>query len=315
MMMSPTRTVHVPVMLAEVLDALAVRPGGRYVDCTLGGAGHAEAILDRSQPGGTLLGIDADPQAVARGEERLARFAGSFRLVSGNFSEVGRICREFDFAPVNGVLMDLGLSSFQLEEGEGFSFQRETPLDMRFGDTAVTAEEIVNTYSEADVADLIFKYGEDPASRRIARQIVAARPIRTTAQLAKAVEQAVGRRANLKTHPATRTFQALRIAVNQELDNLAAALPQAHGLLGFGSRLAVLSYHSLEDRIVKEFIRRESRDCICPPGLPECRCGHKATLRPVTRGAITPGLDEIAANPRARSAKLRAAERIDDHAA
>jgi 16S rRNA (cytosine1402-N4)-methyltransferase len=313
--MSPSQTVHVPVMLAEVLEALAVRPGGRYVDCTLGGAGHAEAILDRSQPGGTLLGIDADPQAVARGERRLARFAGSFRLVSGNFSDVGRICRQLEFAPVNGVLMDLGLSSFQLEEGQGFSFQRETPLEMRFAETGVTAEEIVNTYSEADLADLIFNYGEDPASRRIARQIVAARPIRTTAQLAKAVEQAVGRRANLKTHPATRTFQALRIAVNQELENLATALPQAHGLLGFGSRLAVLSYHSLEDRIVKEFIRRESRDCICPAGLPECRCGHKATLRPVTHGALKPGLDEIAANPRARSAKLRAAERIDDRAA
>jgi 16S rRNA (cytosine1402-N4)-methyltransferase len=306
---------HVPVMLAEVLEALAVHPGGRYVDCTLGGAGHAEAILERSQPGGTLVGIDADPAAIERGAERLARFEGAFRLVQGNFRQVGEICRQMEFAPVHGVLMDLGLSSFQLDEGEGFSFQRETPLDMRFGGTALTAEDIVNNYSEAELADLIFKYGEDPASRRIARYIVAARPVRTTAQLAKAVEQAVGRRANLKTHPATRTFQALRIAVNQELDSLAAALPQAHGLLGFGARLAVLSYHSLEDRIVKEYIRRESRDCICPPGLPECRCGHTATLRPVTRGALTPGLNEIAANPRARSAKLRAAERIADHAA
>ena len=150
---------------------------------------------------------------------------------------------------------------------------------------------------------------------RIARQIVAARPIRTTAQLAKAVEQAVGRRANLKTHPATRTFQALRIAVNQELDSLAAALPQAHGLLGFGSRLVVLSYHSLEDRIVKEYIRRESRDCICPPGLPECRCGHRATLGPITRGALRPSLAEVAENPRARSARLRAAECIIERAA
>jgi len=235
--------------------------------------------------------------------------------VQENFRNVGEICRQMRFAPVNGVLMDLGLSSYQLAEGQGFSFQRESALDMRFSGEGVTAEEIVNTYSEAELADLIFKYGEDPASRRIARCIVAARPVRTTAQLAKAVEQAVGRRANLKTHPATRTFQALRIAVNQELDALATALPQAHGLLGFGARLAVLSYHSLEDRIVKEYIRRESRDCICPPGLPECRCDHKATLRPVTRGALTPGLNEIAANPRARSAKLRAAERIADHAA
>ena len=310
-----SRTVHVPVMLAEVLDALDVRPGGRYVDCTLGGAGHAEAILERSQPGGTLLGIDADPAAIARGNQRLARFDGAFRLVEGNFRDVGTICRQLEFAPVNGVLMDLGLSSFQLEEGEGFSFQRETPLDMRFGRGELSAADIVNTYSEADLANLIFTLGEDPASRRIARRIVERRPIRTTTELAKAVEQAVGRRANLKTHPATRTFQALRIAVNQELDSLAAALPQAHGLLGFGSRIAVLSYHSLEDRIVKEYIRRESRDCICPPGLPECRCGHRATLRPITRGALKPSLAEVAENPRARSARLRAAERIIEHAA
>ncbi len=310
-----SRTTHVPVMLSEVLDALDVRPGGRYVDCTLGGAGHAEAILERSQPGGTLLGIDADAAAIERGRERLARFNGAFHLAEGNFRDVGEICRQMAFAPVNGVLMDLGLSSFQLEEGEGFSFQRETPLDMRFGGGGITAEEIVNTYSEADLADLIFQFGEEPASRRIARRIVASRPIRTTAELAKAVEQAVGRRAKLKTHPATRTFQALRMAVNQELASLAAALPQAHGLLGFGARFAVLSYHSLEDRVVKEYIRRESRDCICPPGLPECRCGHKATLRPVTRGALKPSVAEVAANPRSRSAKLRAAERITDYAA
>jgi len=308
-------TTHIPVMRNEVLDALNVQPGGRYVDCTLGGAGHAEAILDRAQPGGTLVGIDADPAAIARGIERLARFEGNFELVNGNFRDVGDICRQLEFAPVNGVLMDLGLSSFQLELGEGFSFQRDATLDMRFGSEGPTAADIVNTYSEAELADLIFKYGEEPASRRIARRIVAARPIRTSAQLAKAVEQAVGRRANLKTHPATRTFQALRIAVNQELENLAAALPQAHGLLGFGARFAVLSYHSLEDRIVKEYIRRESRDCVCPPGLPECRCGHKATLRPVTRGALKPSLAEIEANPRARSARLRAAERIADTAA
>jgi len=305
---------HVPVMMREVLDALDVQPGGRYVDCTVGGAGHAEAILERSQPGGTLVGIDADAAAIARGRERLARFGESVRLVRGNFSAVGDICRQMEFAPVNGVLMDLGLSSFQLAEERGFSFRDEAPLDMRFGGEGITAAEIVNTWGEADLADLIFKYGEDPASRKIARRIIASRPIGTAAQLAKAVEQAVGRRANLKSHPATRTFQALRIAVNQELASLAAALPQAHGLLGFGSRLAVLSYHSLEDRIVKEYIRRESRDCICPPGLPVCRCGHKATLRPVTRGVVKPTLAEVAANPRARSARLRAAERIADAA-
>jgi len=307
-------TMHVPVMLNEVIAALDVRPGGRYIDCTLGGGGHAEAILERAQPGGALLGIDADPQAVERGRERLARFGESSTLVNGNFGDIGAIARQVEFAPVNGVLMDLGMSSFQLELGEGFSFQRETALDMRFGGDGPTAADIVNTYGERELADLIFKYGEEPASRRIARRIVEARPIGTSAELAKAVEQAVGRRATLKTHPATRTFQALRIAVNQELENLAAALPQAHGLLGFGARIAVLSYHSLEDRIVKEFIRRESRDCICPPELPECRCGHRATLRPVTKGALKPSLSEIAANPRARSARLRAAVRIADAA-
>ncbi len=302
-------TTHVPVMLDEVLTALDARPGGRYVDCTLGGAGHAEAILERSQPGGTLLGIDASAAAVARGRDRLARFGDAVRLVHGNFRDVGEICRRESFSPVNGVLMDLGLSSDLLEQGAGFSYRRDTPLDMRFGDEGPTAAEIVNTYSESALADLMYRYGEEPASRRIARRIVASRPIHTSAQLAQAVEQVVGRRAT-RTHPATRTFQALRIAVNTELDTLAAALPQAHDLLGLGARLVVLSYHSLEDRIIKDFIRREARDCICPPDLPECRCGHRATLRPVARGALRPSVREVARNPRARSARLRAAERI-----
>jgi 16S rRNA (cytosine1402-N4)-methyltransferase len=303
-------TAHVPVMLQEVLEALDVRPGGRYVDCTLGGGGHAEAILERAQPGGTLLGIDANPMAIEIAAERLERFGAGAQLVRGNFRDVGSICRDMGYAPVNGVLMDLGLSSDQLESGEGFSYRRESALDMRFGREGVTAAEIVNTYSESDLADVIYRYGEEPASRRIARRIVESRPLETSAQLANAVEQAVGRRANRKSHPATRTFQALRIAVNRELDALATALPQAHGLLGIGARLAVLSYHSLEDRIVKEYVRRESRDCICEPGLPECRCGHRATLRPVTRGARKPSLNEVAVNSRARSARLRAAERI-----
>ena len=173
--MSPT--THIPVMLDEVLGALDVRPGGRYVDCTLGGAGHAEALLERAQPGGSLLGIDADAAAIERSDKRLSRFGGSYRLAQGNFRSVGEICRQLEFAPVNGVLMDLGLSSFQLEEGDGFSFRGETPLDMRFGGDGLTAEEIVNTYSEADLADLIYQYGEDPASRRIARSIIAVPPI------------------------------------------------------------------------------------------------------------------------------------------
>ncbi|HWO73717.1 MAG TPA: 16S rRNA (cytosine(1402)-N(4))-methyltransferase RsmH [Dehalococcoidia bacterium] len=302
---------HEPVMLREVLAALDVRPGGRYVDCTINGAGHAEAVLEAASPGGALLGIDADPEAVAMARRRLERFGPAVAVVEGNFRDVDRICRERGFYPVNGILFDLGLSSHQLAAPRGFSFRVEAPLDMRFGPApGPTASYWVNEADEKDLADIIWRFGEERESRRIARAIVSRRPLGTTTELAKAVEQAVGRRPGSQIHPATKTFQALRIAVNQELASLAEALPWALGLLGFGSRLVVISYHSLEDRIVKQFIARESRDCLCPPSQPVCTCGHKATLRPVTRGAITPSREEIAANPRARSAKLRAAERL-----
>jgi len=313
---------HVPVLLREVLEALAVRPGSRYVDCTLGAGGHAEAILEAASPDGELLGIDLDPEALATARQRLAAFSaeggsasgGGERVtfVEGNFSQVGDLCRERGFAPVQGILFDLGLSSLQLEEeSRGFSFQREGPLDMRFSPRQeLTAADIVNTYSEEDLADLFWRYGEERRSRRIARRLIEERPFHTTTQLAKAVEQAVGRRTRGVIHPATRTFQALRIAVNQELLHLEAALLQAHGLLGFGSRLVVISYHSLEDRIVKSFLRQEARDCVCPPGVPVCICGHRATLRLVARSVVRPSATEVAANPRARSARLRVAERL-----
>jgi 16S rRNA (cytosine1402-N4)-methyltransferase len=298
-------------MLREVLAALAVRPGGRYVDCTVNGGGHAEAILDAAQPGGSLLGIDADPEAIAMSQERLSRFGAGVAIVQGNFRDMDRLCRERGFAPVNGILFDLGLSSHQLASARGFSFRVEAPLDMRFGpEEETTAAYWVNQAPEEELADIIWRFGEERQSRRIARAIVNGRPLGTTTELAKAVEQAVGRRTGSQIHPATKTFQALRIAVNQELASLAEALPWAHGLLGFGSRLVVISYHSLEDRIVKQFIARESRDCVCPPSQPVCTCGHKATLKPVTRGVVTPSREEIAANPRSRSAKLRAAERL-----
>ncbi len=301
---------HEPVLLREALAALAVEPGGRYVDCTVDGGGHAEAILDAAAPGGALVGIDADPETLALAEERLSRFGAAFAAVQGNFRDLDTICRERDFAPVNGILFDLGLSSHQLAgSGRGFSFRNETPLDMRFSpDQEATASYWVNDASEVELADVIWRFGEDRESRRIARAIVERRPIETTTQLAKAVEQTVGRRPGSQTHPATKTFQALRIAVNQELATLAEALPRAHGLLGFGSRLVVVSYHSLEDRIVKQYIARESRDCVCPPRQPICTCDHKATLKPVSRGAVTPSREEVKANPRSRSAKLRAAE-------
>jgi 16S rRNA (cytosine1402-N4)-methyltransferase len=304
-------TVHEPVMLAETLAALRIQPGGRYLDCTLGGGGHAEAILEASQPGGTLLGIDADPEALERTRRRLARFGSAFMTAEGNFSDLDTICRERGFLPVNGILFDLGLSSDQLASDRGFSFQQPSPLDMRFSpDQDQTASDWVNDSSEEDLANVIWQYGEERQSRRIARAIVQRRPIATTLDLAKAVEQAVGRRPGSQSHPATKTFQALRIAVNQELAILAEALPRAHGLLGFGSRLVVISYHSLEDRIVKQYMQRESRDCICPPQQPICTCGHKPTQRLISRGALVPSSEEVKANPRSRSAKLRVAERL-----
>lgn len=301
---------HTPVMAAEVVRALNVQPGGRYVDCTVGAGGHAAAIMEAASPGGLLLGIDADPNAIRLARLRLAAYGDSVRLVEGNFRDVARICRQYNFAPVHGILFDLGLSSMQLAAERGFSFQVEAPLDMRFSpDQALTADEIVNTWPEDRLADLLWRFGEEPQSRRIARQIVRSRPIRTTTQLAKAVEQAAGG-ARKRIHPATKTFQALRIAVNQELDNLIEALEASRGLLGFGGRVVVISFHSLEDRLVKQFFRRESQGCICPPRTPVCTCGHQPTLMPVTKGAVTPSPQEVAANPRARSARLRAAERI-----
>jgi len=302
--------VHRPVMVQEVLWALAVRPGGFYIDGTVGEGGHAEAIL-RAAPGVRLLGIDLDPQALEVARARLSPFGDAVILVEGNYREMAQICRERGLGPADGILLDLGLSSFQLaQEGRGFSFQRDDPLDMRYSPRqSLTAATIVNTYSEEELAEILWRYGEERRSRRIARRIVASRPITTTLQLAQIVEQAVGG-AQGRLPPATRTFQALRLAVNQELLNLEAALPQAHGLLGVGGRLVVISYHSLEDRIVKGFIGREARDCLCPPWVPVCRCGHKATLRPLTRRALTPSPQEVAENPRSHSARLRAAEKV-----
>lgn len=303
---------HTPVLLDEVIEALAVRPGARYVDCTVGGGGHTEGILEESSPDGEALAIDLDPGALAAARRRLASFGNRVTFAEGNFSRLEDICREQGFAPVQGILLDLGLSSLQLEDGSrGFSFQREGPLDMRFSPRQeVTAADIVNTYSEENLARLLWEYGEERLSRRIARRLIERRPLDTTTQLAKAVEQAVGRRTRGVIHPATKTFQALRIAVNQELRHLETALVQAHGLLGFGARLVVISYHSLEDRRVKDFLRQEARDCLCPPGVPVCACGHRATLRLVGRGTTKPSQAEVTINPRARSARLRVAERL-----
>ena len=305
------KPVHIPVLVEEAIEALAVQPGGRYIDCTLGGGGHAATILQHSSPGGQLLGIDADPEAIEVARERLEGYSASVLLVNDNFANLQAICYKYDFLPVHGILFDLGLSSLQLNGGgRGFSFQHDQPLDMRFSPgQKLTAADIVNSYSESELARLIRTYGEEIHSRPIARGIVQERPIRTTGQLARTIERVTGGRRG-RIHPATRTFQALRIAVNQELENLSSALKQAVGLLGFGGRLVVISYHSLEDRIVKQFMQREASDCICPPGVPTCVCGHTASLRLVNRRVTRPSQAEIEANPRSHSARLRAAERV-----
>jgi len=302
---------HTSVLVREAVRALAVQPGGRYIDCTLGGGGHAAAILEHGSPGGQLLGIDADSEAVRIARVRLEAYSDSILIINENFSDLQSICYKYDFYPVHGILFDLGLSSFQLNgDVRGFSFQREAVLDMRLSpDQEVTAEDIVNQYTEGELARLLRTYGEEMSSRRIARCIVQERPIKTTLHLARTVEQAAGGRRG-KIHPATKTFQALRIVVNHELENLEAALNQALNLLGSGGRLVVISYHSLEDRIVKRFMQRESRDCICPPSIPTCVCGHTASLRLINKRVIIPSPEEVELNPRSRSAKLRAAERI-----
>ena len=307
-MLAPT---HIPVLLNETIEALAVGPGGRYIDCTLGGGGHAAAILDHSSPGGQLLGIDADPRAIEIARARLIAYGNSVKIINENFVELEAICIKNDFLPVHGILFDLGLSSLQLNgSGRGFSFGHDAPLDMRYSPgQQLSAADIVNTYSEAELAHLIRTYGEEGYSRRIARWILKERPIRTTLELAQVIERAVGGRKG-RLHPATKTFQALRIAVNHELEYLEAALKQAVSLLGFEGRLVVISYHSLEDRIVKRFMSQESKDCICPPGIPSCVCQHTARLRLVSKRVITPSPAEVESNPRSRSAKLRVAERV-----
>ncbi len=303
--------IHKPVLFQEALDSLLVQPEGQYIDATVGGGGHAAGILAASSPGGRLLGLDRDPAAIEVASTRLAPYTGRFVLVHASFEHLGALAREHGFVPADGVLFDLGLSSLQLADpARGFSFMSDGPLDMRYDPTGkgVTAATLVNQLPLDELEGLLIRYSEEGRARRIAEAIVAARPLYTTTELARVIERAVGRRGRI--HPATRTFQALRIAVNNELAALEAALPQAVELLRPGGRLVVISFHSLEDRVVKQFMRRESRDCICPPEAPVCTCRHRATLQLVTRKPIVPTAREVADNPRARSARMRVAERV-----
>lgn len=309
---------HVPVLYEAVLDLLAPGPGDHVIDGTLGGAGHAFGLLQANAPDGRLLGLDLDPEALARAKERLAPFGKRAVLVQGSFRTLKAVAQTHHFVPADGVLLDLGLSSYQLAAPErGFSFVKDGPLDMRFDPgQGPSAADLVNTLPTAELADILYRYGEEKQSRRIAQAVVAARPLQTTQELAEIVARARARggrrraRDKGRIHPATQTFQALRIAVNDELAALEAVLPQAVELLRPGRRLAVISFHSLEDRLVKQFFRRQAQGCICPPEQPVCTCQHQPTLRVITRRPVRPDEKEIAQNPRARSARLRVAEKL-----
>ena len=308
---------HLPVMPVEVLGTLVPAPGSLQIDATIGGGGHTERILEAASPDGRVLGLDADPAAIDRVALRLARYGDRLVLRQSNFRELASVAPAAGFSAVDGALFDLGLSSFQLADRDrGFGFRTGGPLDMRFDTTrGVPASELLATLDADELAALFRKYGEEPSAWKIAKAIVAARstaPIETAEDLAQLIESVspVNPRQRRRIHPATRVFQALRIAVNEELDALPEGLAAAVDLLRPGGRLVVLSYHSLEDRIVKRFLAAERRGCVCPPEAPVCVCGHSPRLRLVTRPSMTPTDAEIDANPRARSARLRAAERL-----
>ena len=303
---------HTPVLLYEVLAALSVQPDGRYIDCTVGEGGHAQAILEAGAPDCRLLGLDADPWALQTAGARLKPFGRRVTLAEGNFATVGELARRHGFFGANGALMDLGISSMQLDgQQRGFSFRVDAPLDMRFSPSLrSTAGDILNGATQGELAQIISRYGEERHARRISRAIVENRPLQTSGELASVVERAIGRNRG-RIHPATRTFQALRIAVNAELESLEQGLDQAIRLLQPGGRLAVISYHSLEDRLVKGAFRRASLTCVCPPAVPVCTCGHVQQVRLVNKRIIPPSQEEVQRNPRSRSARLRVAEHVE----
>ena len=302
---------HLPVLYKEIIHALQPKQGGRYVDGTLGAGGHARGILEACAPDGQLLGLDVDPQALAIARETLAPYEHRAHLAQASYTTLSTQLENLQWDSVDGIVLDLGASSMQFDTPErGFSFMQDAPLDMRFGPHAIqTAADIVNTFDERELADLIYEYGEDRDSRKIARAIVKARPLHTTRELVAAIEAVSPRRGD-RVHPATKTFQALRIAVNEELSSIKTVLPQAVAGLRSGGRLAVISFHSLEDRIVKEFFREQSKDLVNPPYEQIYEIERKAVIKEVNRKPITASDEEIKENPRARSAKLRIAEKI-----
>lgn len=302
---------HLPVLYQEIIHALDPKSPGHYIDGTVGAGGHSFGILQASAPEGHLLGLDLDLTALELARQRLAIFGDRAILRQASYTQLVEQMASLGWVEVQGILLDLGVSSMQLDDPQrGFSFQAAGPLDMRFNASAgLSAADLVNNMPEAELADLIWRYGEERNSRHIARAIVRARPIKTTRQLADLIARVSPSKTN-RIHPATRTFQALRITVNDELKSVETVLPVALSALGAGGRLAVIAFHSLEDRIVKQFFHQESRDCICPPDQPICTCGHKASLIEITRHPIMATEAEIQQNARARSARLRVAQKI-----
>jgi 16S rRNA (cytosine1402-N4)-methyltransferase len=306
---------HEPVLCREVLASLGCRPGGIYVDGTVGGGGHAWAILEETAPDGLLIGIDRDSDALRASEKKLQSFGRRKILVKGNFAEIGKLLINLNIEKVDGILLDLGVSSHQLDAGDrGFSFASDAPLDMRMDqDIGYSAYDLVNLSSENELRKIIKAYGEEPMAGRITRAILtkrAAVPIRTTRELADVIYHAVpAAYRQRRIHPATRTFQAIRIAVNDELSNLRTAILSGADMLKRGGRFSIISFHSLEDRIVKEAFRAAEKGCTCPPDMPVCRCEGEPRLTVITKRPEYPGTDEVDSNPRARSARLRTAER------
>tara|TARA_B100000427_G_scaffold24937_1_gene18509 strand:- start:2450 stop:3352 length:903 start_codon:yes stop_codon:yes gene_type:complete len=300
------------VLTNEVIKGLNITPGGRYIDATLGEGGHSTNILIKSDPGGQVLGIDADHEAVSVAQKRVNYSSDKFLAVNDNFKNIRSIAMKYNFSPVHGILFDLGVSSLQLDaESRGFSFRRADPLDMRFSyNQNLSASQIINNYDENELANLIFYFGEEKKSRKIAKTIVRNRPIKSSLELADLICEVIPRKKNQKINPATKTFQAIRIAVNDELSALETALNESLTVIGEGGRIAVISYHSLEDRIVKNFFKKQSSECICPPRSPVCICKHEKTIKIISKKPIIPSTNEINNNPRSRSAKLRIAERI-----
>ncbi len=309
---------HIPVLLDEVIENFDPKPNQNFVDCTLGGGGHSLAIIKLTGPSGKALGIDLDEQAVEVAKLKVKNEklkVDRLIAIQGNYKNLKNIVHQNNFENISGILLDLGFSSMEMDDSEkGLSFRYDAPLDMRFGEEGITAGEVINNFKEKELEDIFRTYGEERFSGRIARIICEVRKeksIKTTFELIDAIKRVIpGKFQHGRIHFATKVFQALRIFVNQELDNLKIVLPQAIDLLLPGGRLVVISFHSLEDRIVKEFFKRESRDCICPKEMPICQCDHKAKLKILNKKPIIPKEGEAKINPRSRSAKLRVAVKL-----